>query len=793
MQDQIRPRDLIGLLDRLPAGITTLSLDCFDTLLWRAVHCPRDVFAEIDLPGGAVEQRGWAEKSAAARARSIESRHEIHLSEVYRRLHPRADAATVAQAVEAELALEARHCFAFAPTVQLIRAAKIRGLRVILVSDMYMREAELRALLTAAAGPELLGWIDHVFVSADHGTGKGRDLFGVVMQTLGLRPDEIVHLGDNERADYLAPQRAGIFAYHLLQFDADADQRLRLEAAAAMMIDSAARVRKPVMQLHRASVALREEADPAHALGHDVLGPAFHAFAQWTKAELDRASAALGRPVKPLFMLRDGYMPHLCFDALYPEAGAKAVEISRFVAARAGLIDAEALAEHVGEWIDRIPLATLGRQLLLGGHEMARFEKLRGNAQKAEFRKAVLGHELRAKILQRAATFGAKLEAHLRAAGVEQGDAVMLVDLGYNGSVQNMIAPFLEQRMGLTVSGRYLLLREEQFSGLDKAGMISAASHDNRTLHAFTTCVGMVEQLCTVSQGSTVDYAVDGTPVREASDLKAGQNATRDAVQAGALAFVRAEGQAFHRAPASDDLPARVSGATAALARLMFLPTASEVALFARFEHDVNLGTGKLIRLLDSEAAARGLRHGGVAGINSVARMHGPAELQPHGLPLNLSLFATMRLGLELRASDFAAGGIEVPLIIATAHDQAQLTLPAVPTIEGYYRLVVPMGTGRYTVAAQLGQLCECVQIDAAHFVAVEDIDAADAPEPSPAQTIADGMTLLAPDLYAADPAGLVVVPPPPARATDENLALVLIFRPVRWRKHAAPAERIAA
>lgn len=792
MQDQIRPYELPGLLDRLPAGITTLSLDCFDTLLWRAVNCPRDVFAEIDLPGGAVEQRSWAERSAAARAYSSEKRAEIHLSEVYRRLHPRADETRVAEAVAAELALEARHCFAFAPTVQLIRAAKVRGLRVILVSDMYMHEGELRALLAAAAGPELLGWIDHVFVSCDHKVGKGGGLFDIVLQTLGLQPQEILHLGDNRRADYLAPQKAGIFAYQLLQFDEDAEQRLRLEAAAAMMIDPAARVRRPVMQLHRATIALRSTKDPAHALGHDVLGPAFHAFARWTKAELDALSGKLGRPVKPLFMLRDGYLPHLCFDALYPEAGAKTVEISRFVAARAGLIDMAALEEHVAEWIDRVPLPALGKQLLLGHHEMARFLKLREKEQRPAFRKAVLGHELSRKILQRAANFGTKLEAHLRAAGVEQGDAVMLVDLGYNGSVQNMVAPVLEQRMRLTVAGRYLLLREEQFSGLDKAGMIAAEGYDNRTLHALTTCVGMVEQLCTVAQGSTVDYAVDGTPVREASDLKAGQNATRDRIQAGCVAFVRAEGKAFHRAPASDDLAARVSAATAALARLMFLPTAAEVALFAAFEHDVNLGTGKLIRLLDNDEAARGLRHGGVAAINSVARMHVPAELQAHGLPLNLSLFTTMRLGLDLRAHDFASGGVEVPVIVASAHDQARLTLTALPTIEGYYRLVVPVGIGRYTIAAQLGQIAECVQIEDAHFLAVEEMDAAEAPDRIAAQTVADGMTMLAPDLYATGPTGLVIVPPPPVPA-ENNLALVLIFRPVRWRKGDAAAERLAA
>ena len=39
--------------------------------------------------------------------------------------------------------------------------------------------------------------------------------------------------------------------------------------------------------------------------------------------------------------------------------------------------------------------------------------------------------------------------------------------------------------------------------------------------------------------------------------------------------------------------------AAAALGRLLFLPTADEVAMFEAFEHDVNLGTDDLFQLLD--------------------------------------------------------------------------------------------------------------------------------------------------------------------------------------------------
>ena len=64
IQTSIRADGLPGLLATMPPEIRCLSLDCFDTLLWRNVHAPIDVFADLPLPGGAVESRIWAERKA---------------------------------------------------------------------------------------------------------------------------------------------------------------------------------------------------------------------------------------------------------------------------------------------------------------------------------------------------------------------------------------------------------------------------------------------------------------------------------------------------------------------------------------------------------------------------------------------------------------------------------------------------------------------------------------------------------------------------------------------------------
>ena len=167
---------MAGLLDTLPADVRArarvLSLDCFDTLLWRSVHNPRDVFADLPLAGGAIARRAAAE--AACRRRSAD-RHdfgEVTLTDIYTRLMPNADAVAHETAIAAELAIEASHCFAFAPTVDLIRDARARGMTVIIVSDTYLTENQLRALIAAAAGDDVAAMIDRIFCSCSHGIGK---------------------------------------------------------------------------------------------------------------------------------------------------------------------------------------------------------------------------------------------------------------------------------------------------------------------------------------------------------------------------------------------------------------------------------------------------------------------------------------------------------------------------------------------------------------------------------------------------------------------------------------------
>ncbi len=791
----VRAYDFAQILDSVPEGIRILSLDCFDTLLWRNGNLPVDVFADLPLPGSGMEARIWGEKRARRVIPLLEDRIEVSIEEIYAHLMPAASPEDRARLVEAELEAEARHCYPFGPTVDLMRAAKARGLQIIIVSDTYLSEPQLRTLLTRAAGAEVVGMIDRIFCSSAYGMPKAAGLFVPVLAELGVSPRTILHCGDNLQADVVAPEKLGINCCHLEQFDGESEQRLRLEATAATIVDPRTRVSLPAYQPHRPLVALRRDDSPAARLGHDVLGPIFHSFAGWLHEEAAAQAQRTGKPTKLLFLLRDGFLPAQVYLARYPEVADNVlmVEISRLTAAQSGMIDRTAIENYVLPELDAGSSEVFARHLHFDRKEAARL----GALSKSAFAAHILKPHIVKQIVERSARTADKLISHLHSHGIADGDSIMLVDLGYNGSVQNLIEPMLRQRMNLTISGRYLLLRETTVSGLDKAGFADHRHHDLKLLHGLSESIAIVEQLCTLPQGSVIDYDKDGSPIREAASVKAAQSRTRDAVQAACIDFARHAGEGVLHPAASDTAEARRRMATAALARMLFLPVESEVEVLSDFDHDVNLGTDEMLKFVDIEAAADGLRRRGIFYIKNALRAYLPGELRQHGLPINLSLFTSRRFGFDLRKSDFDVGAIKLPVMLMNAAgDHVTVDVDAVPTIDGYYQALVPIGAAQFTAGVQFGRIADWVQIDETSFHVVEEFLEAKVEEGGvPAMTIAEGIEDVGNGLMqcTGGDAAFLLVPPPSVSKSGEALLLSVVFRPVILKAGVRAEQRAAA
>lgn len=782
----LRAHEFPTLLDRAPPDVRTLSLDCFDTLLWRNSQGPVDVFADLGIEGGSIEPRVLAERFARRRRKFETGRNEVSIEDIHRHLTGSDDADAIARSVARELDAEARHCFGFEPAVTLLLDAKARGWQVVVVSDTYLNAIQLRTLIARSAGAAVAGAIDRIFTSSEYGISKGEGLFKPVLADLDVPPAAILHLGDNPNADQAAPCALGLSTAHFIQFDQATSHRLRLEAAAAVMLDAAVRLDKAAVQPHRALLSLRDDDDPAWILGHDVVGPLMHSFAGWVRDEAAALAAEMGRPVKPVFLMRDGYLPMKMFETLPGAGGAAAVSISRITAGCASFADAAAVRDFLLKEGPGNRADVLAGLLLLDTAETAR---LLGRDDTVEgLYRAVLAKPWIDTIIRRSNDYADRLVAHVRRAGIAAGDVMLLIDLGYNGSVQNHVDRVLRERMGIAVAGRYLVHREQEPSRLDKKGYFDTRHYDRRTLETLCTSIAVLEQLSTVAEGSVVDYEPDGRPIRGSVGIKGAQSAVRDRIQAAAIAYGAAAARSGTTGAASDGQDARRQMSAAILARFLSLPMEQEVRLLAAFDHDVNLGTAYKMKLIDAERSAAELRRRGLSYVQHAARMFLPGELQGQGqgLALNLSLFSVSRLGLDLRTSDFQVGALCVPVIMADATRQDILPIEAYPTHDGYYAMAIPIGAGQFTLGVQLGAVCEVVQIEDAKFYRVEAPDERGLPPRSiPASTMHDGMHPVAEGLFRCDANGVLLVPPPGGTGSDP-LMLSLVFRPVLRRTAVA-------
>ena len=777
-----RPYELAGVLDRYP-GVKVLSLDCFDTLLWRDCHAPTDLFGA--LPGVTTMQRTTGEGRARALARATRDARDVPIDAIYAAIMPQADARTRASAIAAEIAAEARHCHAFAPTVALMREARARGMKVIIVSDTYLDQRQLHQLIASAAGEDVADMIDRVFCSSSWAKPKSEGLYAEVLSRIKARPDQILHIGDNHHADVLGVRPFGVHTMHLEQFEPAIAEQLRLEATAASLLFGHRDDRLDRPQPHRATLAIGmpQTADPAQRLGLAALGPLFHGFDSWLRAEA-AALAERGGRVHWLFMMRDGYLPLMMHRAVGATDSAHAVEISRMTAGFASLSNDLALTRLLADHT-ATPAPVLARMLRLDPAVIERLCQGRDPiAARAALGKWCREPANRRGIVNDARDLAARMAAHVRATvNPLPGDTLMLVDLGYNGTVQNMAGPLLAEALGVHVAGRYLLLREVEQVGLDKRGWFDARHFDTAALGTMVANVAVLEQLCTTAIGSVIDYAEDGSPIRADNTIKARQSQVRSAVQSGCLAFARHAAGATIRKSLPDDADRLWrEAAAAAMTRLMYLPLPHEVAAIGAFQHDVNLGTDEMLDLFDPAEARRGLRQKGIFYQKGTRRMFLPAELANEGMPLRLANLAANRFAAPLSFADMVSGGGEVPVILAKPTGEICAMCPARPTHDGFRALCIPMGAERHPVAVQLGAVARHVEIEAIIAVPTDDYvhtRVGFAANETPIAPLLDGIIEYAPGLWQCQsPHAFALIQPPPLEHV-KDLMLVIVYRPL--------------
>ncbi len=208
--------------------ITTISFDFFDTLVWRLVNKPTDVFCEVAVR---LQRQGLLRANITPEDYEVLRRHaecrtrewqakkdhtweDISIHDIYS--HLKAVVSDPAAAVAVEHGVECDLCVLNPAMASFALHQRHQGRKLIIISDIYFSAEHLRGILRAnRVEPE---WFDLLVTSCDEGVCKGTgNLFKRALEKARIAPEQVLHVGDNFLPDVLGARKAGVCACHYIQ------------------------------------------------------------------------------------------------------------------------------------------------------------------------------------------------------------------------------------------------------------------------------------------------------------------------------------------------------------------------------------------------------------------------------------------------------------------------------------------------------------------------------------------------------------------------------------------------
>lgn len=750
-------RRLQPALDALHAGgIDVLTLDVFDTLVWRTVPKPLDAFVLLGQrlaargllpshvrPAGFARLRARAERRQRERAVERGEGPEIDLGTIWAGFGESFfGSSALDDFVHAELELERSILVPDLDIAAFARLAQDRfGVRLALVSDTYFTEPHLRYLLDR----EPLRALDlaAVFASCDQRVSKASGLWEIVPAELGVEPGVMLHIGDNPVADGQAPAELGVRTVAYEQrppWLTDVLDRERVVPSEGRIVDE--HLLGPTTgdfgltalrgkALGQQSVGYPSGLRPYWQSGAAVFGPVFTFFAEWVlrraqETGVDRVYA----------LMREGEFFSRLINAAALSAGSPVrsvpVWMSRQVCARAAI--AEGSVAELKTFVERRTPPTVGQLCATLGVQVGDFPRL----ERAQDNRLgppgvtsdVLGFlaetaEARAQIITKAAACRSRVLDYFASMTGGATD-VVLVDLGWGGTIQERLNEALRLAGSPTrTTGLYLLTSEAAIDRRLRGTVIEGFLDDIGAPQVMSEWVirspEILEQIVTCDEGSMLDLSAEHVPVLAPSSVPAGQSLERVAVQQGILAFQsnwsRYRTVLPEPAPPLDDLARR--HLQRMLARFIVHPTREEAESFGRWLHDENFGSADSDPVVADEVARR-------------ARYLGPRQLLELGStevywPFGAAALCDPALGAaaaaigggELPVGSFATDDVvNVRVSVDRGRGWQELHAVDVPSSMGnryLFRSAVPAGAAR-AIAVDWGHEPGVLRIDWARF-----------------------------------------------------------------------------
>lgn len=490
---------------------TLLSVDIFDTLVWRKLPNPKDLFLIL---GRRLKQEGWlipactaegfadlrvsAEKAARDEKEFALNNTEVTLPEIYWQLQPIFVSLSlqemleqktkgiyesdVSPLVELELSLEKEFLQFDGNILHLILYAHQKKMAVVLVSDTYLEEKQLLYLLQHPKLPKFYELVP----SCVYGCSKKEGLFQEMVHALDHLPFKILHIGDNEKTDILPAQSVGIKTLHYCKYAPKFEAVLerewgenfekRGEFLDPTQGDFGLTALRAKIEHHTDLLTLKEEDLFYWKYGATILGPPLLGFIHWIYRRCEQMQE------KRVFcLMREGKLYARLIERFAPffpqhSLEAKHLWVSRLFITHAALATAhqKELMATMNAFLEHFTIDNFCSYLGLDIAQMPKWIRYRhvmleDKSLRNKFILTLIRNPtLRSQIIKTAA---AKRERFLNyLAGLtplSSPSQMTLVDVGWNGSAQEAMQHILRLAGSpLKLHGLYLGTTQAANSGL---------------------------------------------------------------------------------------------------------------------------------------------------------------------------------------------------------------------------------------------------------------------------------------------------------------------------------------
>ncbi|TXN44740.1 hypothetical protein FV233_13645 [Methylobacterium sp. WL7] len=536
--------------------VDLVSFDLFDTLVSRPARRPDAVLKLVEHRIATQEGRPiplFAERRAAENRVRARNHHQgdVNLSEIYAEL---AASGTIPGDVVARAhALEKRiDLGALRPRTEVIavlEAAHALGKRIVLMTDTYYEEADIRAILRDAGIADRFAAL---YVSNAMGARKDRgDLWRHVEEAEAVPRARWLHVGDNEHSDIQAACDRGIRYLHVAHpakilaqsgFARDGGDLSRTWPS-DLVVGHA--------MLHLARNPFLDRAAPpylslgsTHDVGYAVFGPLMLLFMSW----LIRHEALRGVD-RLYFLAREGDFLVKVYRLIRERYGLEHLPVGRYFHVSRQTAIAAALGEGfrpdlvlgAGRYVGSIQGLLWNRTSFTAPAHLGldRVDiRLPGDAPVVER----VMREIEPEIAAHAADMNAQFRAYARQEKLEAGGSYGVVDVGYSATIQKM----MQLALGQPLTGFYMTAFDTANAVAQDGGVAfccfnAGADNPETTSLPVLAHALAVEAFLTAPQGQVVGYETTGdriAPLFKADPRSSAEHVILAHLHAGAEQYI---------------------------------------------------------------------------------------------------------------------------------------------------------------------------------------------------------------------------------------------------------------